>query len=90
MFKKRLKLSSTNNKWTMGEWDFFAEPVALNFKGQTKVGSVAGIACTILVWIILCGYAILQFIKLVSKDNPTITFQTQFYHFTNSDSVNLD
>ena len=74
MFKNYKKISFGKGL-SFYDFDAFAEPVAMNFKGKTKVGSFLGLILTIILAFVLIIYSFIQLIKVFSKDNPNITNQ---------------
>ena len=78
MIKKiRKQASGFSSSFSRHDWDLFAEPIGLNFKGKTKVGTYFGLFLTILIVLLMTTYSFYMLLKVFSKDNPNITNQVQ-------------
>ena len=72
--RKSKRLGKTNRVFgNMMELDKFSDSVpSFNIKGDQSIKTELGAFCSIVITIIMLGYALLKFVELIERKNPNI------------------
>ena len=90
--RKSKRLGKRNRVFgNMMELDKFSDSVpSFNLKGDQSIKTELGAFCSIVITIIMLGYALLKFVQLLERKNPNISIYQDEISFGEENPLNLN